>query len=67
MILDGPAVMVSGRQARFHWTKESSEAIIPSLTVEQKKTLQTQYLYGLAAVFLLSRTIVIYSFPLLFF
>lgn len=40
---------------------------IPSLTVEQKKTLQTQYLYGLAAVFLLSRTIVIYSFPLLFF
>ena len=41
--------------------------IIPSLTVNRRKNRRIPCIYWAAAIFSLLRTIVIYSFPLLFF
>ena len=46
------------------WT---SCVIIPSLTVNRRKNRRIPCIYWAAAIFSLLRTIVIYSFPLLFF
>lgn len=40
---------------------------IPSLTVNRRKNRRIPCIYWAAAIFSLLRTIVIYSFPLLFF
>ena len=41
--------------------------MIPSLTVNRRKNRRIPCIYWAAAIFSLLRTIVIYSFPLLFF
>ena len=45
----------------------TDSVIIPSLTVNRRKNRRIPCIYWAAAIFSLLRTIVIYSFPLLFF
>lgn len=50
-----------------HLTNIPCRVILPSLTVNRRKNRRIPCIYWAAAIFSLLRTIVIYSFPLLFF